>query len=203
MISRGVIFPSVRSCRPAPVIALCLVLGASSCTYHTDIPTSQVEQAQRPALQESWEVVLRISDAGTQRIQLEAWHMERYDDPDSLFTLLDSNPDVPDDRVRATFYDSAGVSSGTLTAESVRFDEDGEQLNASGDVRVRSSSGRLLEAELVRWDQAARRITAPGFVYLETEDEKIRGFGLDADEDLSSYAIRRITGTVVIREDTE
>ncbi len=187
------------------LVAFLLSAGGllSSCTYSADIPTGQLEQAQRPALQEGWSVALNISEAGMPRIRIAAWHMERYDDPDSLFTLLDRNADVADDRVHATIFDSTGAQSAELVAESVRFDEDGERLIATGDVRVHSSSGRLLQAEELHWDQAKRRINVPGFVYLETEDEKIRGFDLDAVEDLSDYVIRRITGTVVIREEKE
>lgn len=177
--------------------------AATGCTYKADIPSGEIERAKRPALQESWQVVLNISEAGRPRIKIEGWHMERYDDPDSLFTFLDSNPDVAGDRVHATIYDSTGSVSAELTAESMRFDEDGERLFANGDVRVHASSGRLLESETLRWNQAERQITVPGFVYLETEDEKIRGFDLEADEDLSSYVIRRIAGTVVIREEEQ
>jgi len=196
-----------RLLRPGRSLIELLVLSgalfAAACTYKADIPSGELERAQRPALQESWDVVLNISEEGNPRIRIAGWHMERYDDPDSLFTLLDNNPDVADDRVRTTIYDSTGVVSAELTAESVRFDESGEQLIANGDVRVHASSGRLLESENLRWNQADRRIVVPGFVYLETEDEKIRGFDLEAQEDLSTYVIRRIAGTVVIRENEE
>jgi len=190
---------------PLGVIVIGLALGttAAACSRAAEVPTGQVEQAQRPALQESWDIILNISEAGVSRIRLTAWHMERYDDSDSLFTLFESNPDSASDRVEATFHDSTGVENASMTAESVRFDEEGERLVATGDVHVSASSGRLLEAEVLHWDQSRRRITVPGFVYLKTEGEEIRGFDLEADENLDNYVIHRITGTVVVREDSE
>ena len=178
-------------------------IWALSCSSQTGVPSSQVVEAQRPALEESWDIILNISEDGLPRIRISSWHMERYDDPDSLFTLLERNPDNLDDRVDATFFDSLGSENGTLTAESVRFDEDGDRLIATGDVHVRVASGRLLQAEQLKWDQAQRRIEVPGFVNLETEDETIRGFGLESDESLDNYVIRRITGTVAVPEDRE
>ena len=190
---------------PLGVIVIGLALGttAAACSRAAEVPTGQVEQAQRPALQESWDIVLNVSEAGVSRIRLTAWHMERYDDPDSVFTLFESNPDSANDRVEATFYDSTGVENASMTAESVRFDEEGELLVARGDVHVSAPSGRMLEAEVLHWDQPGRRIIVPGFVYLETEGEEIRGYDLEADEDLDNYVIRRITGTVVVKEDSE
>lgn len=193
----------IRWATLASVYALTCLLafGGAGCVRKSEVPAERVEQAQRPLLQESWDIVLNISEAGVPRLRLAAWHMERYDDTDSLFALFESNPDSSTSRVDAVFYDSVGVVNASMTAESVRFDEEGEHLVAVGDVRLKASSGRLLQAEVVHWDQAERRITVPGFVYLETEDEKIRGFDLEADEDLESYVFRRITGTIVVRED--
>ena len=190
---------------PLGVIVIGLALGttAAACSRAAEVPTGQVEQAQRPALQESWDIVLNISEAGVSRIRLTAWHMERYDDPDSVFTLFESNPDSTNDRVEATFYDSTGAENASMMAQAVRFDEEGERLVATGDVHVTASSGRMLEAEVLHWDQPGGRITVPGFVYLVTEGEEIRGFDLEADEDLGNYVIHRITGTVVVKEDRE
>lgn len=185
------------------VVAAALFIGIAGCGQAPSIPSGQIEGADRPALDESWDVVLHISEAGLPLIRIAAPHMERYDDPDSVFTLLDSDPESGQPPVRAVFFDSIGVESASLAASTVRFDEDGERLIASGSVRVQARSGRRLEAETLHWNQAERRIMVPGFVYLETEDEKIRGFDLDADEDLDHYVIKRITGTVVIREDRE
>jgi hypothetical protein len=200
-------FPDARRALVMPwshglvqILVVSLVLGACS---RADIPTGQIDQAQRPALQESWDIVLNVSNQGVPRMKLAAWHMERYDDPDSLFTFFEHNPQVAGDVVRATFFDTVGVESAVLTAESVRFDEESEHLIAVGDVRVISSSGRLLESETLHWDQAERTIEVPGSVYLQTEDETIRGFDLVADENLDTYVIRRITGTVVVREGEE
>jgi len=185
------------------LVAMSASVMLTSCSRDPETAGDQVEAAQRPDLQESWGVELQVSEMGIARMHLEAWHMERYDDPDSLFAFFERNPDVDGDRVQAIFYDSLGDQSATLTAESVRFDDENEQLIATGDVRVVGQTGRILQCELLNWDQVERSISAPGFVYLQTEDEKIRGFDLVGDENLDNYVIRRITGTVVVREDEE
>jgi len=159
----------------------------------------ELSSVEGPLAQESWDITFSISQQGVIRMVLEAAHMVRYDDPDSLYTVFERG-DAPADRVRATFYDSTGVQTTNLTAESVLFDEKDHTMIARGDVVLESEQGRKLESEYVEWNEDARTIEAPDFVSLTTENQHIMGYELIANEDLSTWSIKRPTGTVLIRE---
>ena len=175
------------------------LLGVAGCTP-TDLEQADPDEVvQGPLAQESWDVNLQISEEGVIRLELDAAYMLRYDDPDSLYTLFDRGA-TAEDRVTATFFDSLGTQNGTLSAESVRFDEVDHTMIATGDVVLSSVEGRTLESEELHWDKDSRSIGAPGFVSLTTEDQQIRGYELVADEDLGTWSIERPTGTVTIRE---
>jgi lipopolysaccharide assembly outer membrane protein LptD (OstA) len=51
------------------------------------------------------------------------------------------------------------------------------------------------------WNQAEKKIYATGFVRITTPDEIIYGNGLEAKEDFSEYTIKKVTGTVKIKND--
>ncbi len=41
----------------------------------------------------------------------------------------------------------------------------------------------------------------PGFVRLTTAAERLQGYNLEANEDLTNYSLKRITGTVIVEEE--
>ena len=182
--------------KPHILIFFTVLLG---CTRTDPGPIANSESDPAPIAQESWDVKLQISEEGVIRLALEAAHMIRYEDPDSVYTLFEKGTDASG-RVVASFFDTLGVETGTLIAENVLFNEVEHKMIATGDVLLESAHGRKLESERLLWDQDSGTIEAPGFVSLTTEDQNIRGYELDAREDLSTWTIKRPTGTVRIRE---
>lgn len=175
------------------------VLSGIGCTKVQPDSTLSEEQIG-PMAQESRDVILQISERGVVRLELEAGRMMRYEDPDSVYSLFESN-DGGGSRVTATFFDSTGSMTGTLSAERIRFNETDHTMIANGDVVLESGAGRRLQSEELRWDEDRGMIEAPGFLSLTTEDQNIRGYELEATEDLSSWSIQRPTGRVTIREE--
>jgi LPS export ABC transporter protein LptC len=152
-----------------------------------------------PIAQESSDVNLQISEKGVIRLELNAARMRRYEDPDSLYTIFD-NGDDSSGRVGATFFDSLGQQSGTLSAEYVRFDETTREMIAAGDVVVESGEGRRLQTERLVWNEEAGTIEAPGFVSLTADNQNIRGYEFNASEDLLTWTLLRTTGRGVLPE---
>jgi hypothetical protein len=174
------------------------VLAGLGCTEVRQRPQAGESDPVGPIAQESRDVSLEISENGILRLVLEADLMLRYDDPDSLYTIFRRGEDT-DTRVNATFYDSLGNLSGTLSAERVRFNEIDNTMLANGDVVVDSDRGQL-ESEEVHWDEESGQISAPGFVSLTTDKENFQGYDLEANEDLSRWSLKKPTGTFTIEE---
>jgi hypothetical protein len=175
-----------------------LVLTGIGCTEieyrRQDIGVDEIG----PIAHESWDVNLEISEDGVLRLVLEAAHMTRFDDPDSLYTIFEKDDD-PQSRVKTTFYDSLGNLSGTLSAEKVWFNEIDNTMIATGDVVVESDGGQL-KSEEVHWDEESQQIVAPGFVSLTTDRENFQGYDFEANEDLSTWSLKKPTGTFTVEE---
>ena len=178
---------------------LLLVFSLSGCSRIDPEPTSIAASQQTPMAHESWDVNLQISEDGVIRLVLDAAHMMRYEDPDSVYTLFEKGDGISD-RVAVSFFDSLGEGTGTLSAEYVLFEEVEHTMIATGDVILESAGGRKLESERLLWDEDSGTIEAPDFVSLTTEDQNIRGYELKAREDLRTWTIKRPTGTVRIRD---
>lgn len=163
--------------------------------------TSETPPAELPATdtlrtpdQESWNARYLIDEGQRPRMQIDAEYLARYNEEDSTLIHLSGSA-----RVHVQLYDERGDSSAVLRADQIRYNEDVGRMTATGDVVVRSRTGRVLETERLVWMEATGRVRSDGFVQIQTEDEDIRGYGLRATEDLSTYQLGRVTG-VVYRE---
>lgn len=65
---------------------------------------------------------------------------------------------------------------------------------------VVTTAGRRLETPRLTWLEADKRIRAPGFARITSPTEDVRGYNLDAAEDLSTYRLTRIVADVEVDE---
>ena len=181
--------------------ALGLLLGLlAGCTRQAGPPPSAADVPDGPVPDyESWDVTLNLSEQGRPRARLQAPYLARFAVQDSSYTLMEIGPDSTT-RVTVYLYDEAGDASATVHADQLfYFDEEG-RFEARGDVQVETVTGKRLFSEHLRWDEAARKVRTPGFVRILTAEERIQGYNLMADEDLSTYTLARVTGQVTVRE---
>ncbi|GIV61386.1 MAG: hypothetical protein KatS3mg044_0252 [Rhodothermaceae bacterium] len=147
---------------------------------------------------ESWGTHFYVSQDGRPRMVITADYMAEYEREDSTYMLLTG---MDSSRVTLRLFDDEGQPSATLTAQRIYYYEDEKRLDAQGDVVVQTPGGRRLETEDLRWDEQARTVTTPGFVRITTEQEVVQGYALEADEDLATYRLRRVTGRRRVEEE--
>ena len=117
-----------------------------------------------------------------------------FDEPDSTWQRL-SSIDHP---VQIVLFDSAGVASATVNAELVRYFDEDRRFVAEGAVVIETSENRRLETEWLEWRESERMVRTPRFVAITAPDEEVRGVGLVAAEDLSTYQIGRFEASAVL-----
>jgi LPS export ABC transporter protein LptC len=135
--------------------------------------------------QESWGSTVEFSDSGSTRAILKAGHIYAFDD--SRQTLLDQG-------VRVDFYDSHGRHSSALTSERGTVDESTNNLQATGNVIVKSDSGVVVRTEKLFWDNGRQRIHSDAFVTITSPTERLQGQGFESDQNLRNYRIFKATG---------
>ena len=186
------------------VLILLLALG---CERRADGTLSMdTVRAENAPDQESWGAHFYISEVPNEdtqsqiRLEMIADYLARYERPDSTYMLLRGHPDSLHRRVTAYFYDD-GDSSATLTADVVYYFDNERRFEAHGGVIVVTQDEKRLETELLRWYETERKIRTPAFVRIVQPNEQVQGYGLEADEDLETYQLGRITAQVIVEDD--
>lgn len=149
---------------------------------------------------EAWNVQLEISEDERPRVRIHAAYLAQYARDDSSYTLLSSGEERGEP-VRVEIFDAQGDSSATLTADRVFQYEADDRFEARGNVIVVTPTQRRLETEHLLWLESKREVRTSDFVRITTPSERIQGYELVADENLSSFTIRRPTGQVTVEEE--
>jgi LPS export ABC transporter protein LptC len=93
--------------------------------------------------------------------------------------------------VRVDFYDQEGNHTSVLVADSGLIQEKRQNLEALGNVVVTAEEGIRLETQSLRWDPQKRKIVTDDFVKITKRDDVITGEGLEADEELKHFVIKK------------
>jgi len=136
--------------------------------------------------QESWNTTVTFTDSGTVKAVLRTGHLSMYEN--SRTTLLDSN-------VHVDFYDEFGKHSSVLTSRTGKVDETTNNLEAEGNVVVKSDSGVVVRTEKMKWDNAKQRILSDEFVRITSPKEQLQGRGFESDQNLRNYKVFHVTGS--------
>ncbi len=181
-------------------LLMCGLLLVTACRQPPAPEVIAAVQAEQQPEQESWQVDYRLSLEGRPRARLLAAHLIREESSESTYVVLEGTAQEP---VRGWIFTSAGDSAATLQARRIVYYENHRRFEAEGAVELITREGRRLLTERLRWLEDRQRLYAPGFVRILAPDEQIEGFELDADEQLSAYRLRRVTGHVVLREESD
>ncbi|MDP6908354.1 MAG: LPS export ABC transporter periplasmic protein LptC, partial [Flavobacteriales bacterium] len=73
-------------------------------------------------------------------------------------------------------------------------------MEAKEDVIVVNTKGETLNTEHLIWEEKTERIHTEEFVKITTEDEVIFGHGFESNQDFTKYRIKKIKGTIKIKE---
>lgn len=146
---------------------------------------SGVSSTQLPS-QESWHSTITFSDSGIVKAIVKAGHIYAYDN--SRVTNLDSG-------VVVDFFDEFGKHTTQLTSKRGSVDEGSNNLEATGNVVVKSDSGTTVYTEKMFWNNQRQLIHSPEFVRIVSPKEQLQGTGFESDHNLRNYKIFKVTGT--------
>ena len=146
---------------------------------------SGVSSFQLPS-QESWNSTITFTDSGIVKAIVKAGHIYAYDN--SRVSYLDSG-------VVVDFFDEFGQHTTVLTSRKGTVDEGTNNLEATGDVVVKSDSGTVVYTEKMFWNNQRQLIHSPEFVRIVSPNERLQGTGFESNHNLRNYKIFKVTGT--------
>lgn len=152
----------------------------------------QAKQTKRVApysgpIEEINDVKLLYSEAAMLKVRLKTPKQLRY---------LNENRRYPE-QVDIIFYGPTGEPVTTLRSDSGRYDKAKDIYVVMGHVVVinKQKQEKLLTPELT-WNPVTKKVYTdkPVMILSQLTGEKLNGVGLDANQDFSKYAIRKVTG---------
>lgn len=146
---------------------------------------SGVSGNQLPS-QESWNSTITFTDSGIVKAIVRAKHIYSFDN--SRETFLEND-------VKVDFFDDEGKHTTLLTADKGKVNEMTNNLEAIGNVVVKSDSGTIVRTEKMFWDNNRQLIHSPEFVRITSPKEELQGTGFESDHNLRNYKIFKVTGT--------
>lgn len=151
--------------------------------------------------QETWDVTLALSMDGHRRALVRAPYLARFEHEDSTFARFGPAAAHDTTRVSVDVFDEAGEPTANVEADRLTYYDSDRRFLAEGRVVVQTETGKTLRSEELTWDEAAGRLRTDGFVRITTPEEQLQGYRLDADENLDTYTLARITGQVRVEDD--
>ena len=143
--------------------------------------------------QESWNVIITLTDHGITRSIVRSGHLEKYDD--RQFILLDENVD-------ADFYDENENHTTNLKSLLAEVEEGNDFMRAMENVVVVSDSGVTLYTDTLVWDSKEELIYTEDNVMLTTEEgDTLYGIGFESDIELENWRILKPSGVTTMKED--
>ncbi|MCB0756313.1 MAG: LPS export ABC transporter periplasmic protein LptC [Flavobacteriales bacterium] len=140
-------------------------------------------------------VQIVYSDSAMLKVILEANHLERF---------LGENPYLEMTQgVHVRFFNNMGQVESELRSNYAVSYENTDIMEAKEDVVVVNKEGETLNTEHLIWEEKTERIHTEEFVKITTEDEVIFGHGFESNQDFTKYRIKKIKGTINLKEDAE
>jgi len=139
-------------------------------------------------------VTTYYSDMGNVKAKLTAPELIVYQTPEPLKELPKG--------LNLTFYNANKEVDGKLTALYGINYELKNTITVRRNVVVVNVKGEKLNTEELIWDLNKHTLFTNKFVRITTGNEQITGYGMEATEDFSSYKIKKVTGSVKVKDTT-
>jgi len=118
---------------------------------------------------------------GIRSAEIKVTHLEKYERED-----LSRGKGI-----YADIYDREGKHVSTLQADSGWIREKRQELMVMGNVVVKTDQGMILETQSLSWNPRINKVTTEDFVKITKGKDVITGYGLEADQGLQQFRIKK------------
>jgi LPS export ABC transporter protein LptC len=172
-------------------VLLCVVFLLGACVNNPKEVNNLTEKDRSPQ-QTAHNIEILYSDSAMLKVRVVAPLLEKFagEEPYLLFAK----------GVKAYFYDDDRKVNSWLTARYAINKENEKIMEAKKDVEVVNNKGEKLNTEHLVWDQENKKLYSNNFVKITTAEEVVYGDGFEANEDFTRYRIKKIKGTINLKE---
>ncbi len=95
------------------------------------------------------------------------------------------------------FFDNLGQTTNTLRADHCKYTFEDKVYKATGNVVMKGiKTNEQLNTEELFWDMDKERVYTDKFVMIETENQIVKGNGLESNQDFTEWEIKNSVGTI-------
>ena len=140
------------------------------------------------------DVIFYYSDSAQVKVKGTTPHRKEY---------AEGNQEFPKG-LYLEFYDDEGKLESTIKSDKAYYNkEKNEWLGQENVIVENAESGQQLKTEELYWLPADKRLYTEKFVTIKREGEILRGRGLEATQDLSTYSITNPEGEFTLEENED
>lgn len=172
-------------------LLIAAILFLTACVNNPKEVNSLTEKDTGP-LQQAYNIEMFYSDSARLKARLVSPLLEKYGGQ-KPYVLFPSG-------VKAYFYDADRKVNSWLTSKYAISYEVEKRMEARKDVEVMNNKGEKLNTEHLVWDQNQQKLYSDVFVRITTKEEVIYGDGFEANQDFTKYKIKKIKGTINLKE---
>jgi LPS export ABC transporter protein LptC len=184
------------ACKLAGFLAAMLVmLLQTSCENDIEIIQSFAGDTLLPR-QSMINAEIDYTDSARLQMRISAPEIHYYDNAGEKYTEFPYG-------MLARFFDRNGDVESQLSSRYAIYYMDKDLWEAKDSVVVINSEGEILNTEQLFWDERNELIYSHSFVKVTRPDEVITGVGFEADQTFSTWKIKRIQGTIYLRDEEQ
>ncbi|TPE45597.1 LPS export ABC transporter periplasmic protein LptC [Pontibacter mangrovi] len=171
--------------RNAYILGLLMLVAVLGLGCKRDLKNPDEEERYTGPTIENHDVTTLYSDSAKVLIKLQAPVQQEFEGGDGVFPK----------GFYIEFYDEQGKLESTLKGNYGRQETRKSLYYARGNVVVNNlKKNEKLETEELYWNRNKGRIYTDKFVKVTSPEEVITGVGLTANQDMSRYSIKKVTG---------
>ncbi len=142
-------------------------------------------------ISEVYDAVNYYSDSAVVKLKIETPVRLNFENGDMEFP----------EGVFIEFYDKKGGMTNTLSSNHCYYTKEDNEYKATGNVEMVGlvSKEKLLTEELF-WNIKEEKIYTDKFVMIETENQIVKGEGLEADQEFTTWTMKKTTGIIDMTE---
>lgn len=167
------------------VIAAILVM--TSCRQDSKIGVaSNIDPEVTPTMM-TRDVETLISDSGITRYRIitPLWLM--YDEAKEPYWRFPKGVSVEQ-------FNDMMMRHATVDCDSATYMKDPQIWRLDGNVRIATVANERFRTNQLYWDQRRHKLYSDSFIRIERPDRTLEGYGFTANERLTSYEIKRVSG---------
>jgi LPS export ABC transporter protein LptC len=184
-----VLFSNLKSI----IIAIAVIMLFASCRQNELDEIKAISKKDKVPVISAEDVKVLYSEEAKIKVIIQSPVMNRYIE-EKKYLEMPEGMDV-------VFYDSLDNPKSTLTANYAISYEDEHKMEAKNDVVVVNEKGEKLNTEHLVWDQNKRKIYSDEFVKITSPDRIIFGQGMESDEKMDNWKIKKVSGIFNVKSD--